>query len=455
MSQRRRSSKPRSNKRDRPSPVINPNAAGIDVGATEVYVAVPADRDPESVRSFATFTVDLNTLADWLRACGVTTVAMESTSVYWIPLFLLLEERGVEVCLVNARHLRNVPGRKTDVLDCEWLQYLHSVGLLRGSFHPPEAVSAIRTVLRHRTSLVQMASSHVQHMQKALVQMNIQLHHVISDITGITGLTILDAILAGERRPEVLADLCNPRIRASKDTVAKALLGTWRTEHLFTLRQSLNAYRSYQLQVQECDEEIRRMLSIFDSRIDPADHPLPPDPKGRKRKPFDFTLRSELYRIFGVDLTSIPGIDVQTAYTLLAECGSDFSAFPTASHFASWLGLSPDNRISGGKVLSSKTRKVNQRAATALRIAAQSLHRNESPLGNFYRRMRYRVGPPKAITATAHKLARILYHLVTTRQPYDESVFARHEQLHRQRATRRLHNQAEALGFQLIPVPTT
>jgi len=354
-------------RRNRPAPVVDPNAAGIDVGATEVYVAVPTDRDPEPVRTFATFTRDFHELADWLDACGVKTVAMESTSVYWIPLYTVLEERGIEVCLVNARHLKRVPGRKSDVLDCEWLQYLHSVGLLQGSFHPPEAVSAVRTVLRHRTSLVQMASSHVQRMQKALTQMNVQLHHVISDITGLTGLAILDAILAGERRPEVLAQLRHRNIRAKEQTIIKSLEGTWRREHLFTLRQSLVAYRNYQTQIEQCDRELQDMLGAFDSWSGPDAPPRAGGPKDRS-DPRHFDLGTEFHRIFGVDLTQIPGVGVQTAYTLCAECGRDFSAFPTAGCFASWLGLCPDNRITGGKVLSTRTRKVNNPASTALRL---------------------------------------------------------------------------------------
>lgn len=450
MANRKRSQR-RQRSRRRPVAVINPNAAGIDVGAREVYVAVLEDRDPEPTRSFGTFTGDLHAVAQWLTACGVTTVAMEATSVYWIPLFTILEEKGIEVCLVNARHVKKVPGRKTDVLDCEWLQYLHSVGLLRGSFHPPEAVAAVRTVLRHRVSLVQMASSHVRHMQKALTQMNVQLHHVITDITGLTGMAILDAILDGERRPEVLAELRNPRIKASKETIAKALTGTWRREHLFTLRQSLAAYRSYQAQIQQCDQELHEMLGTFEARADPDENPLPPDPK-RRPHPLGFDLRTEFYRIFGVDLTAVPGIEVQTIQTLLAECGPDLSAFPTAGDFASWLGLCPDNRITGGKVLSTRTRKVDNPAASALRLAAQSLSRSESLLGDFHRRMRYRLGPPKAITATAHKLARILYHLITTGQPYDDTVLAQHEHQTRARKTRRLKSQAAALGYQLVAV---
>lgn len=333
----------------------------------------------------------------------------------------------------------------------EWLQYLHSVGLLRGSFHPPEAVAAVRTVLRHKASLVQMASSHVLHMQKALTQMNLQIHHVISDITGVTGLRILDAILAGERRPEVLAELRHPAIRADKETIAKALTGTWRREHLFTLRQSLTAYRHYQTQIEQCDQELHELLGTFGSRVDPDEQPLPPAPR-RPRDPLGFDLRTEFYRLYGVDLTAVPGVEVGTIYTLFAECGRDLSKFPTAGDFASWLGLCPDNRITGGKVLSTRTRKVKHPLATALRLAAQSLHHSRSALGDYYRRMRYRLGPAKAITAAAHKLARIIYHLVTTGQPYDETVLPSDDQKTLARKTRRLKAQATALGYTLVPV---
>jgi transposase len=447
---------PRKNRKkiSRSVPTINPNTAGVDIGATEIYVAVPADRDPDSVRSFGTFTEDLHALAAWLKACGVTSVAMESTSVYWIPLFLLLEEQGFEVCLVNARHVKNVPGRKTDVVDCQWLQYLHSVGLLRGSFHPPEAVSAVRSVLRHRGSLVRMAASHIQHMQKALTQMNLHLHHVISDITGKTGLLILDAILAGERDPATLAQRRDSRVRASQETIAKALVGTWRREHLFTLRQSLCAYRNYQDQINQCDREIQEMLSHFSSQADPREQPLPP--RSRTSSPthggLGFDLRTEMYRILGTDLTAIPGLEAATVHTLFSELGRDLSAFRTCGHFCSWLGLCPDNRISGGKILSVGTRKVKHRAATALRLAAQTLHRSDSPLGEFYRRMRARLGAPKAITATAHKLARLIYYLITTGKAYDETVFAHSEHRHQQRRARRLQTQAAAMGYRLVPV---
>jgi transposase len=436
------------------SPVINPRAAGVDIGATSIYVAVPADRDPESVRRFGTFTQDLLLLARWLKQCGIHTVAMEATGVYWIPLFQILEEQGIGVCLVNARHVKNVPGRKSDVADCQWLQHLHSVGLLRGSFHPPQAVRAVRALLRHRDSLVKMAAAHVQHIQKALTQMNLQLHHVISDITGQTGLAILDAILAGERDPEVLAQLRHPGIKASKETIVRSLQGDWRPEHLFTLRQALDAYRYYQHLLAECDGEMERQLGGFESRIEPdpaADPPRKRTIRGNQPRFASLDLARELHRILGVDLTRVPGLDTLTIYTCFSEVGQDLSRFPSANHFVSWLGLSPDNRVSGGKVLSVRTRKVKSRTAGALRMAAYTLSRSHSALGDYYRRMRARLGAPKAITAAAHKLARIIYHLLTTGQEYDESIFAQNEQRYRQRRARRLEREAAALGYSLMP----
>jgi transposase len=436
-------------------PILNPHAAGIDIGATEIYVCVPLERDPQPIRRFGTFTQDLRAVAAWLEQCRVTSVAMESTGVYWIPLYQILESRGFEVCLVNARHVKNVPGRKTDVQDCQWLQYLHSVGLLRGSFRPPETVCAVRSILRHRENLVRLAAVHTQHIQKALNQMNLQLHHVLSDITGVTGLAILDAILAGERDPHVLAGHRDHRIKATQETIAKALVGDYRPEHLFTLRQSLAAYRQYQRLIGECDVEVQALLGAFDSTIDPASSPLPAattshrKPQGNAPR---FDLRAELYRILGIDLTQVAGLNVSTVYTLFAELGADLAKFPSSKHFASWLGLCPDNRISGGKILSVKTRHVKHRVAQALRMAAQSLYRSHSALGAFFRWMRAKLGAPKAITATAHKLARILYHLLTTRQPYAESQLAKAEDVYRKRLESRLYAQARALGFQLVPV---
>jgi transposase len=434
--------------------VMEPNAAGVDIGATEIYVAVPADRDPRPVRHFATFTRELEELAGWLKQCNIESVVMESTSVFWIPLFQILEDRGFRVCLVNARHVKNVPGRKTDVADCQWLQYLHSVGLLRASHRPPQSICALRSLWRHRESLVQLASVHIQHMQKALDQMNLQLHHVISDLTGTTGLAIVDAILAGERDPQKLARLRDPRVAASEATVAEALVGDYRPEHVFTLRQSLQAYRQFQSWIAECDQEIERHLAKLDSRLEPHQKPLsqPSDRHKPRRNEPRFDLRTHLYRIFGVDLTEVPGVSSLTAHAFLTEVGPDLRKFPNGPAFASWLGLCPDNRISGGRVLSVKTRKVVNRLSVALRMAAQSLHRSQSYLGQHFRRLRTRLGAPAAITATAHKLARVLYHIITTRQPYDESVFAGVETRARHRQFLRLRRQAATFGFQLMPI---
>lgn len=444
-------------------PVMRPNAAGIDIGATQIFVAVPADRDDQNVRSFPTFTQDLYRLADWLEQCEVETVAMESTGVYWIPLFQILEERGVEVFLVNARHVKNVPGRRTDVSDCQWLQFLHSVGLLKPSYRPDQEVCAIRSLLRHRQSLVQMSATHVNHMQKALDQMNLQLHHVISDITGMTGLAIVDAILDGERDPRVLAKLRNDRIKASEEVIAKSLVGDYRPEHVFALRQSLKAYRYYQTMIDDCDREIRLYL---ESLAAPPSKPDVPDNQGRSElksevsgqsesasePPATRSLREELRRVFGVDLVKIPGINVGIAQTLLGEIGPDFTKFRSASAFASWMALCPDNDISGGKVLWRGTRKVNSRAATALRMAAQSLYRSKSALGDFYRRMRAKLGAPKAITAAAHKLARIIFQLVTTGQDFDDSRFAEDQRSYHKHQEAKLRAKARALGFQLVPI---
>jgi transposase len=435
---------------------IEPNAAGIDVGATEIFVAVPPDRDRQPVRSFKTFTDDLRQMAAWLVQCGITTVAMESTGVYWIPPHEVLEEAGIRVCLVNSKHVKHVPGRKSDVSDCQWLQYLHSVGLLRASFRPESEIRAIRALSRHRSSLIEIASVHVQHMHKALTQMNLQIHHVLSDITGLSGMAIIQSIVDGERSPVRLAALCNQRVRSDQETVIKSLVGNYRSEHLFTLKQSLTAYKHYQELIADCDREIERLMRLLNGKIDPppSSPATPTDPRFQKRSKnqFRFDMASELTRVFGVDLTTIPGISGLTAHTLLAEIGPDLSRFANVAAFASWLALCPANNKSGGKVLSSKTRQTNSRASHALRIAAQTLARSKSHLGNFYRRMRARLGGPQAITATAHKLARIVYHLITTGQHYDETVFVREDQKQAQRQEKRLRKQAKSLGFQLIPI---
>ena len=436
-------------------PVLHPHAAGIDIGAREIYVAVPLDSDPKPVRAFATFTDDLLALRDWLKVCGVTSVAMESTGVYWIPLFQILEAAGLEVCLVNARHCKNLPGRKTDVQDCQWLQYLHAVGLLRGSFRPPETVCAVRSLLRHRDGLVRAAATCVSRIHKALTQMNVQLQHVIADITGVTGLAILEAILAGERDPNALAKLKDGRIRATTDVIAKSLRGDWRNEHLFTLRQCLDTWKHYQTQVTDCDTAAARLLQSFTAKVDPVAQPLPPRTSTHKTPQKNaprFEARAELYRTCGVDLTQVPGIQSGTALVLVAELGPAFAdRFPTAKHFGSWLGLSPDNRITGGKIMSSATRDVKSRAATALRLAAQGLNKAQNYFGDLYRRWKARLGTPKAITAMAHKLARILWHLFKYRQAFDPEVFKKEEEKMKRKKLARLHNNAAALGLKLVP----
>ena len=432
-------------------PALHPHAAGIDIGATAIQVAVPCDADPKPVRTFTTFTDDLHALRDWLKACGVRTVAMESTSVYWIPLFQILETAGLEVCLVNARHAKNLPGRKTDVSDCQWLQYLHSVGLLRASFRPPEHICAVRSLLRHRTALVRYAADHVRHLHKALTQMNLQLQHVITDLTGVTGLAILQAILDGERDAQKLAALKDHRIKASADTIARSLQGDWRAEHLFVLEQALCTWQHYQHLIGACDAQIEKDLARLETKT--SAHPLPPPAtshrKAQRNEP-RFDARGELHRLCGVDLTQVPGVAVNTALVLFSELGPDFvSRFPTARCFASWLGLCPDNRITGGKILSVKTRAVKSRSAGALRLAAQSLWRAKNYLGDCFRRWKARLGTPKAITAMAHKLARIIWHLLKHQTPYDPTVWQEAEEKLKRKKIQRLHQSAAALGFKL------
>lgn len=437
--------------------VLHPRAAGIDIGSREIYVAVPPDAHPHSIRSFPTFTEDLFALRDWLLQCHITSVAMESTGVYWIPLFQILESAGIEVCLVNARHCKNLPGRKTDVQDCQWLQYLHSVGLLRASFRPADQVCAVRSILRHRDALVRGASRCINHLQKALTQMNIQLHHVISDLTGVTGQAILSAILNGERDPQALAALKDHRIKASRDVLAKSLHGDWRPEHLFTLRQTHALWLQHQSLIAECDTQIESMLQQFDARANVTTAPLTP-PKSSHRKPQrnepHFDAREQCYRVLGVDLTAVPGFQTPTVLVLLCELGPEFAAkFATAKHFGSWLGLCPDNRITGGKIYSVRTRDVKSRVAEALRLAAQSLYRAENYFGDLYRRWKARLGGPKAITAMAHKLARILWHLLKFKQPFNPEVFAHEEQKMKRKRLARLQSLAASMKYELIPQP--
>jgi transposase len=437
-------------------PPLQPHAAGIDIGAREIYVAVPPGRAPRPVRSFPTFTEDLHALRDWLKDCGITTVAMESTGVYWIPLFQILEAARIEVCLVNARHCKNLPGRKTDVQDCQWLQYLHSVGLLRGSFRPADQVCAVRTILRHRDALVRGAGRCVSHLHKALTQMNVQLHHVISDLTGVTGQAILTAVLHGERDPQKLAALKDHRIKASRDVIAKSLCGDWRAEHLFTLKQTHALWQQHQTLIAECDAQIATMLQAFDAKVDVAAAPLPPAKSSHKqaqRNEPRFDARTECYRVLGVDLTSVPGFASPTVLVMMGELGPEFAAkFPSAKHFGSWLGLCPDNRITGGKIYSVKTREVKSRVAEALRLAAQSLWQAKNYFGELYRRWKARLGAPKAITAMAHKLARILWHLLKYKEAFNPEVFAKEEARMKRKKLQRLEAMATTLNYRIVPI---
>jgi transposase len=432
--------------------VVHPHAAGIDVGNSAHYVAVRPDRDPKPVRRFECFTADLYRLADWLESCGVKTVAMQSTGVYWIPLYEILEEHGFEVYLVNARHTKNLPGRKSDVQESQWLLKLHTYGLLNNSFQPTAEIRVLRTYWRQRAEHVSGAATCIQRMQKALTQMNLQLANVISDLSGVTGQAIVRAIVAGERDPQKLAELSHPRIEASREEVAKSLEGNWRPELVFVLRQEVEMYDTYQWRITECDQQLQKHLASFANTVLPQSPEAEPSGK-KKAKPTKnaprFNLSSELQRITGVDLTRIDGIDVMVAQTLLSEVGLDMSRWNTEAHFSSWLGLCPDNRISGDKLLGKGTRHVVNRAATALRLAARNLIRSRSYLGAQYRRLRTKLGAPKAITAMAHRLARLVYRMLKYGQRYVDKGTEYYENRYRQQQIHLLQKKAAKLGLQI------
>ena len=436
-------------------PLIHANAAGIDVGNRDHYVAVPVGRDPRPVQKFSSFTADLHRMANWLKACGIETVVMQATGVYWVALFEVLEQHGLHVQVVNAQHTKTLPGRKTDVQECQWLQKLHSFGLLNNSFRPSEEIRVLRSYLRQRENLVAAASTCVQHLQKALTQMNVQLANVISDITGVTGMAILRAIVKGERDLEKLAALKHSQIHATREEIARSLQGTWRTELIFVLGQSLDLYDFHLFKIQECDRQIEAHLKTMESRIDPALHPMPPSRHKRKKRKHGpgFDLRQHLYRLAGVDLSEIDGFDVQVAQTVISEVGTDMQAWKTEGHFSSWLGLCPNNQTSGGKVLKRKTRKVVNRAATALRLAAWNLIRSQSALGAKFRRLRTRLGAPKAITAMAHHLARIVYRMLKFGKAYVDKGQQHYETKYRLHQRKWLEKQAAVLNLQLVPVP--
>jgi transposase len=444
---------------------LHPHAAGVDVGAREMWVAAapgsappaPPDQPPElpaHVRGFGTFTADLRAIVAWLRACGTTTIAMEATGIYWIPLYDLLETEGFEVLLVDPQQITRAPGRpKTDVEDCQWIQRLHSVGLLCAAFRPEESIRVWRSYQRQRATLVADAGRHIQRMQKALEQMNVKLTEVVSDITGQTGLAILKAILQGERDPVKLASLRDRRCKESEATIALALTGTWQAEHLFVLRQELELYEYYHRQIAACDAAIDQHLGTQAVTNQPAPAPKKPVRKRKANEPH-FAARQRLYQMANVDLTAIEGIEINTALVILSEIGLDMTRWPSAKQFGSWLGLAPCPKKSGGKVLSSRTRPGVNRAAHALRMAARCLQRSKSALGAFFRRIAARRGVPKAITATAYKLARLVYALLKHGQAYVAVGMDEYEAKYKERAVRNLKRKAMELGM-VVMAPGT
>lgn len=428
--------------------VMYPDAAGIDVGGKSHYVAVPNDRAQEPVRQFGVYTRDLCELAGWLQESGVKIVAMESTGVYWVPLYELLEQRGFEVLLVDARHVKGVHGRKSDVLDCQWLQQLLSYGLLRAAFRPREQFCTLRELNRIRNRTLRDQGRSVQHMQKAMTLMNIQLGRAISDVAGVTGQRIVRAIVGGERNPQKLAVYRDRRIKASEEEIAASLQGTWRAEHLFALKQALAAFDFCGEQLAQCDAEIEQVMrQLHEHGGEPA--------KGKKRSRSKnaprFDARERLFKMCGVDVTRINGIDVSTALTVVSETGTDLSRFASDKHFASWLGLCPGTRISGGKVLGSSSKHSVNRATQAFKQAAVALRTSQSALGAYYRRLCSRMDKAKAVTAAAHKLARLFYALLTKGQEYVDQGQQYYEERYRQRVLRNLQHKAQRLGMSLVP----
>lgn len=455
-------------------PVINPHAAGIDLGNTQHFVCVPPDSVPEGqscVRSFGVFNPDLDQMVQWLKQSGVKTVALESTGVMWIPVYQKLEAAGFAVVLANTKTLKHVPGRKSDVLDCQWQQQLHSYGLLNGSFRPADQICRLRTLMRQRENLGRSAARETQHMQKALQEMGVHLHVVVSDVTGDTGLRIIDAILAGERDPKALVELRDWRCRKSTvEQMKAALQGNWREELLFVLEQSRQAYQFYEKQRDAVDQKIMTLLA----EIAPAPAvPAPPVPvveestpakktKPAKRKssgkggnPLPRDIRPELAQIYGVDLTQIPGLNAVGVLMILSELGGNLGRWRNGDALASWLGLCPGTKISGGKVLSSRTPHVINRVSVLLRLSALAIGRTETCLGHFYRRLKARHGAPKAMTATARKLAVLIHHLATNREAYAEPDTSAYEERIQKQKLLRLNREAVKLGFRLVPQDDT
>ena len=433
--------------------IVFPHAAGLDIGANEIMVAIPPDREGVTVRGFGTYTPDLAALADWLKEAGVTHVAMESTGVYWIPIFELLEERGFEVIVVNARHIKHPPGRKSDVMDCQWIQQLHAHGMLRGSFRPEAEMCILRAYLRHRDNLLEDRAKHIQYMEKALLQMNLQLGQVLSDLTGETGLAILHAIVGGEHDPLVLASMRHGNCKHSQEDLIKALTGHYRKEHLFVLKQALEMFESFSQRLRECDQEIERLLEEMQPELPDDFPPLPPDPKpnSHSNNAPSYDARALLYPLAGVDLMAIPGMNEILLQKILSEVGLDMSRFPTAKHFCSWLGLAPHNAISGGRILYSHTLKNHNRAGQCFRLAARAVSRGKTVYSEFYRHIRARSGAKEANVATAHKIARTFYYMLRRRQPFLAPDLQTYLQVQREKDIRRLQARAAKFGFRLQP----
>ena len=437
--------------------VVHPHAAGIDIGNESHYVAVPSTRDSQPVRRFGCTTVELKVMAEWLKQCGIRTVAMQSTGVYWIAVYDILEAAGLDVYLVNARDTKNLPGRKSDVQESQWLMKLHTYGLLRNSFRPSQEIRTIRTYWRQRNDLIRAAVSHIQRIQKVLTQMNIQLANVLSDVSGVTGQAILKAILAGERDPHKLAALRDPRVKASEEQIARYLEGNWQEDLLFVLKQEQEAYEFCQQQMAECDRQLQQYLQQREDRSRGASLPQEMR-KGRLvrkkgNKPM-FALRPELFRITGTDLTQVDGIDVTTAATILSEAGWDMSKWEDEDHFVSWLRLCPDNRISGNKVLGKGRLPTNNRASIALRMAASTLRVSNTYLGAQFRRFRTKLGAPVAIKAMAAKLARLVYRMLRYGMKYVDQGAKIYEAQHRQRQIGQLKWNAAKLGFRVVEAAT-
>lgn len=436
--------------------VIHPDAAGIDIGNESHYVAVPPTRDSEPVHRFGCTTAELKAMAQWLKQCGIRTVAMQSTGVYWIAVYDILEQAGLDVYLVNARDTKNLPGRKSDVQESQWLMKLHTYGLLRNSFRPSQEIRTMRTYWRQRNDLVQSAGRHIQRMQKALTQMNIQLANTLSDISGVTGQAIIKAILGGQRDPHKLAEFRNPRVKASEEEIARSLEGNWQEDLLFVLQQEQDGYEFCQKQIAECDQRLEQYLQQREDRSAGAHLPEEKRKERLKKKKGNkprFDLRTGLFCMTGTDLTRIDSIDVMTAMTILSEAGWDMSKWETEDHFVSWLRLCPDNRISADKIIGKGRLPTNNRVSTALKMAASTLRTSKTYLGAQFRRLRSRLDTPVAIKAMAAKLARLVYRILRYGMKYVDRGAAFYEAQHRQLQIKHLKSKAAKLGFQIIQVP--